>query len=122
MSGVSSADHYSFFGTGRAATRLFSVTRGKWRFNPSLGRNADTFLVQVSSPGQANLQGKCLSFPSNWNYIRETGPGLRLAPVAHEFVVLYPCDVQFVIFGEQSANEVSGQEWKIFVNKVDGNV
>ena len=120
--GVGAQDHYSFFGTGRAATRVFALTRGTWRFSPGLGRNADTFLIQVESVGQANLAGKCLTFPSNWLYKGESGAGLRLAPVAHEFVVRYPCNAQFVVFGEQTANEVAGQGWKLFVNKVSGHV
>ena len=78
MSSVSSANHYSFSGTGRAATRAFTLTRGKWRFNPNLGRSADTFLVQVSSPGQAHVTGTCLTFPSNLHWRGESSSGLRL--------------------------------------------
>ena len=57
MSGSSSANHHSFSGSGKSATRAFTLTRGKWRFNPNLGRNTDTFLIQVSSPGQALYSG-----------------------------------------------------------------
>jgi len=121
-SSVSSANHYSFSGTGRAATRAFTLTRGKWRFNPNLGRSADTFLVQVSSPGQAHTSGTCLTFPSNLHWRGESGAGLRLGAFSHEFAVRYTCDAQFVVFPEQSASDVQGQPWTININKTDGNI
>ena len=122
MSSVSSANHYNFSGTGRGATHAFTLTRGKWRFNPNLGRNADTFLVQVSSPGQALHSGTCLTFPTNLHWRGESGAGLRLGAYSHEFAVRYPCDAQFVVFPELSANEVQGQSWSISINKTDGNI
>ncbi len=121
-SSVSSANHYSFSGTDRSATRAFTLTRGKWRFNPNLGRNADTFLVQVTSPGQANPSGTCLTFPSNLHWRGESGAGLRLGAYTHEFAVRYQCDAQFVVFPEVSAGDVQGQRWTININKTDGNI
>jgi len=122
MSSVSGANSYSFSGTGKSATRAFTLTRGKWRFNPNLGRSADTFLVQVSSPGQANPSGTCLTFPSNFHFRGESAAGLRLQAYAHEFAVRYQCDAQFVVFPEVSAGDVQGQSWTININKTDGNI
>jgi len=120
-SSASPQDSYSFSGRGRSRTATFTLTRGKWEFRPSLGRQADTFLHEVNSAGEVLYDGQCLTFPTNFHYYGQTNFGLRLPSYSLEFVARHQCNVQFLIFGELDAGQVSGNDWSISIRKTDGN-
>ncbi|MCY3782002.1 MAG: hypothetical protein OXG78_16935 [Chloroflexi bacterium] len=115
-------DGYHFSGQNRVRIGPFTLTRGKWEFNPNLGRNAESFLYQLDSAGNIISSGECLTFPTNFHFYGETGTGLRLRAERHEFAVRSTCQVQLYLYPELSFNEVRGQSWSVSLRKTDGNI
>jgi len=113
---------YHFSGQNRVRIGPFTLTRGKWEFNPNLGRNADSFMYESDSAGNILSGGQCLTFPTNFHFYSETGSGLRLRAERHEFAVRTTCQVLLYLYPELTFDEVRGQSWSVSLRKTDGNI
>jgi len=120
--GPAAQNSYHFSGQNRVRIGPFTLTRGKWEFNPNLGRNADSFMYESDGAGNIISGGQCLTFPTNFHFYSETGSGLRLRAERHEFAVRSTCLVQLYLYPELMFNEVRGQSWSVSLRKTDGNI
>ena len=111
----SAQNSYHFSGQNRVKIGPFTLTRGKWEFNPNLGRNARSILEQEGG-------GDCLTFPTNFHFYGETGVGLWLNAARHEFAVRGTCQVVLYLYPELTFDEVRGQSWSVSLRKTDGNI
>ena len=118
---------FSFVGQGRVKkSARFTLTRGKWDLNMVTGeRWTDLIWVniaQVDAEGEWKTDGHCLTTAWQWHNRNGWSSWWRgFGYSGYEFVVLHPCEVVFQVSHWRHVNQVRDMDWKIFIQKTDGN-
>ncbi len=115
-------DAYTFYGIGQAHTGVFTLSAGKWSIATSLQHNAWILFFQTDSVGNPHYGGKCLALPNDWHWYGQSYQWFAVANTQSyrvEFVARAQCDARLSVYHSEGAER--NAEWKVFLNKVDGN-
>ena len=123
-------DSYSFVGQGRVKkSARFTLTPGKWSLNVVAdARWAGIMWVniaQIHADGEFNQNGNCVVNPQqlSWYGAGVTTWWMHVPwPGSWQFGVLHPCEVVFQVAHTLNVDTIRDMEWKIFLQKIDGNI
>ena len=117
-------DGYTFVGQGVQTTQAILLTPGTWQFSAEYSRFGATLLEHLDASGNPHAGGKCLSWPTAWNWYGSSfsriwiwGSNIYRAP----FVVRNNCLIRLKSYHLSNSFNAEYETYKIFLKKIDGN-